>query len=103
MSTKKDEILGIRMDPKMKKEIEVISKALHISPSEWVRNKIAHDIQEATENMKYQIVMAYLKGTIDRQELEEVFGEMSNDVDFVIEKVRKDFVKSEELSKKVGG
>lgn len=90
------------MDPQMKKEIEVVSKVLHVSPSEWVRNRIARDLKEATKDLKYQIILAYLKGTIDKQELKEVFGEMTEDIDFVIKKVREDFVKAEELSREVG-
>ncbi len=102
MSAEKNEHLGIRVNPKMKKEIEVISKALHISPSEWVRNKIAHDLQESLEEMKYQIILEYLRGTINKDELEEVFGEIAEDVDFTINKVKEDFVKAEELADKIG-
>ena len=102
MSSKKDETLGIRVDPKMKKEIEVVSKALHVSPSEWVRNKIAHDLQETLEDMKYQLVLEYMRGTISKEELEEVFGEMVEDVDFTIKKVKEDFVKAEELAEQLG-
>ncbi|RLI78592.1 hypothetical protein DRP05_06730 [Archaeoglobales archaeon] len=70
----KTEILGIRMNQKMKREIEIISKILNISPSEWVRNKIAENIQKTLEEMRYQIILAYIRGDISKEELKECLG-----------------------------
>jgi len=97
----KSEILGIRMNQKMKREIEIISKILNISPSEWVRNKIAENIQKTLEEMRYQIILAYIRGIITKDELREVFGEMTEDIDFIIDKTKKDLLKAEELAKEM--
>lgn len=97
----KTEILGIRMNQKMKREIEIISKILNISPSEWVRNKIAENIQKTLEEMRYQIILAYIRGNITKEELKEVFGEIAEDIDFIIDKTKKDLLKAEELAKEM--
>lgn len=98
---KKEKTLGVRMDPQMRRELEVISKVLHVPESTWVREKLTHDIQETIEDLKYQIVLEYMKRTISREELDRVFGDLAEDVDFVIEKTKEDFIKAKELAKKL--
>lgn len=97
----KEKALGVRMDSQMRRELEVISKVLHTPESTWAREKLARNIQEAIEDLKYQIVLEYMKGTISREELDCVFGDLAEDVDFVVEKTKEDFIKAKELASKL--
>lgn len=99
---KKEEILGVRIDPKLKEEIGILSKISHTSSSEWVRSRLSHEVQKSIEDMRYQIILEYMRGNITRKELEKIFGDLVDDIDFIIEKVEEDFLKAEKLAEKIG-
>ncbi|MDI6856594.1 MAG: hypothetical protein QMD21_07435 [Candidatus Thermoplasmatota archaeon] len=98
----KEEVIALRVEPKLKREVELLCKVLHISAAEWIRTRLAYNIKEVINDLKYQIVTAYLKGELLRDELEELFGEsLAKDIDFIIEKTRKDLLKSEKIAKQL--
>ncbi len=97
----KEEIIALRVEPKLKKEVEIIAKVLHISTSELLRTRIAYEVKHLTEDLKSQIVMEYSKGNLTREEIEELFGkDMVGDIDFIIQKTKKDLLKAKDLAKK---
>lgn len=88
----KQEIIALRVEPEFKREIEIIAKVLHLSTAEWIRSKLAYDVKEIVNDLKAQIVLEYQRGNITKKELKVVFGkEISEDIDFVIKKTKKDF------------
>lgn len=97
----KEEIIALRVEPKLKREAEIIAKVLHISTSELLRTRIAYEVKHLTEDLKSQIIMEYAKGNLTKEELEELFGkEMVADVDFVVQKTKRDLLKAKKLAKK---
>jgi len=97
----REETLAVRIEPSLKKEVELIAKVLHISPSEWIRTRIAYEVRESVEDLKNQIVLEYLKGNLTRKELEQIFGgKLTEDIDFVIDKTRRDILKAKKLKVK---
>lgn len=95
----KEGTFALRIEPKLKREIEIVSKVMHISPSEWLRTRIAYEIKHLVEDLKSQIVLEYMKGNLTKEELTELFGEAAHDIDFIIEKIRKDFKRAGNLAK----
>jgi len=95
----REETIALRVEPKLKREIELLAKVLHISPSEWLRTRIAYEVKHLVEDLKSQIVVEYMKGNLTKEELTELFGKTAEDIEFIIEKTRKDFLKAKKLAK----
>lgn len=53
------------------------------------------------EERIYQIVLAYVRGIISKDELKELLGEVAEDIDFIIDKTKKDLLKAEELAREL--
>ncbi len=97
----KEEVIALRVEPKLKREAEIIAKVLHISTSELLRTRIAYEVKHLTEDLKSQIIMEYAKGNLTKEELEELFGKaIVADVDFIVKKVKKDLLTARKLAKK---
>lgn len=95
----KQETFALRIEPKLKKEVEIVAKVMHISPSEWLRTRIAYEVKHLVEDLKSQIVLEYMKGNLTKEELTELFGKTAEDIDFIIERTKKDFTKAKKLAK----
>ncbi len=94
----KEETIALRVEPKLKREVELVAKVLHVSPSEWLRTRLAYEVKHLIEDLKSQIVLEYMKGTLTKEELTELFGKNADDIDFIIEKTREDLLKAKRLA-----
>lgn len=95
------EFYAIRLEPRMKRELELISRVLNVPTSEWIRNKLAYDVKETLETLRTQIALEYARGNITRKELERVFGKkMTKTIVFTLEKVKEDLKEAEKLAEK---
>lgn len=94
----KEETIALRVEPKLKREVELVAKVLHVSSSEWLRTRIAQEVKHLVEDLKSQIVLEYMKGNLTKKELRELFGKTAEDIDFIIEMTRKDFLKAKKLA-----
>lgn len=95
----KQETIALRVEPKLKREVEIVAKVMHISTSEWLRTRIAYEVKHLVEDLKSQIVLEYMKGNLTKQELKELFGKTAEDIDFIIDKTGKDFARAKKLAK----
>ncbi len=95
----KEEIIALRVEPKLKREVELVAKVLHVSPSEWLRTRVAYEVKHLVDDLKSQIVLEYMKGNLTKKELTELFGKTAEDIDFVIDKTRKDMLKAKKLAR----
>lgn len=99
---RREEILAIRVEPRLKREVELLSKVSHISPSEWIRTRLAQDVKELSNSMKSQIVLEYMKGHLTKGELIEIFGnKLTKDINFIINEVKREFKLSKQLVKQL--
>jgi archaellum component FlaC len=94
----KEETIALRVEPKLKREVELVAKVLHVSSSEWLRTRIAQEVKHLVEDLKSQIVFEYMKGNLTKKELKELFGKSAEDIDFIIEKTRKDLLKAKKFT-----
>lgn len=96
------ELYAVRLEPEMKKEIVIISKVLHVSESEWIRNKLAYDIRETMDTLRTQIALEYVRGNIKESELKEIFGdETVKIIKFASQKVKREIADAKKLAKKI--
>jgi len=98
----REEIMAVRMEPKLKRDIELISKVLHISPAEWIRTRVAYEVKRSVEDLRYQIVLEYYRGNLTKEELKELFGEkIAENIDFIDAEMRREAKKAEEMVKEM--
>ncbi len=97
----KEETIALRVEPKLKREVELVAKVLHVSPSEWLRTRVAYEVKHLVDDLKSQIVFEYMKGNLTKKELIELFGKTAEDIDFIVEKTKKDLLKAKKLSKQL--
>ena len=94
----REEIMAVRMEPKLKRDVELISKVLHVSPSEWIRTRVAYEVKRSVEDLRYQIVLEYYRGNLTKEELKELFGEeIAENIDFIDAEMRREIKKAEEM------
>lgn len=92
--------MAVRMEPKLKRDVELISKVLHVSPSEWIRTRVAYEVKRSVEDLRYQIVLEYYRGNLTKEELKELFGEkIAENIDFIDAEMRREIKKAEEMVK----
>lgn len=94
----KQETIALRVESKLKRDVELMAKVLHVSPSEWLRTRIAYEVKHLVEDLKSQIVLEYMRGNLSREEITELLGKTAEDIDFIIEKTRKDFTRAKKLA-----
>jgi len=81
--------VNVRLNKNLLDEIDAITKVLHLSRSEWLRNKIAYAVKEETLNLREAIALEYAKGHISEKELKELLGTDAEDVKFIVNKLKK--------------
>ena len=88
--------------PELEKEIELISKILHIPKVDWARNVLAHEVKKELEEHKSFIAIEYMKGNISKSELVKFLGRRDvADVDYIKKKTDEGYKAAKELAKKL--
>ena len=91
------EILGVRLDTRTKRGLEIITKVMKMTPSKWIAGLIAENLPKAIEEVKSEIIFSYVRREISGDELRVVFGDDAEDIEFVAEKTKEDFKKAERI------
>lgn len=81
--------VNVRLNQKLLNEIDAISKVLHVSRSEWLRNKIAYAVKEETLHLQEAIALSYAKGDITKKELHKLLGKNAEDVEYIVDHINK--------------
>lgn len=94
--------LNVKLMPELDKEIELVSKILHIPKVDWARNVLARQVKKELEEHKSFVALEYMKGNISRAELIKVVGKKdAEDVDYIKRKVEEDFKAAKTLAKQL--
>lgn len=87
--------------PELDKEIELVSKILHIPKVDWVRNVLAHEVKKEIEEHKSFVAREYMKSNISRADLVKLLGKKdSEDVEYIMKKTYEGFKAAKRLAKK---
>ena len=81
--------VNVRLDDVLLTEIDALTKVLHISRTEWLRTKIARAVKEDTLNLREAISLEYAKGRLTKDELFELLGSDAEEIDYIVERMRK--------------
>ncbi len=92
--------VNVRLDEILLKEIDTLTKVLHISRTDWLRVKIARAVKEDTLNLKEAIAMEYAKGRITDEELKELLGADAEDVKYIVRQISKGKEEIDEMIEK---
>ena len=92
----------MKLMPELDKEIELVSKILHIPKVDWARNVLAHEVKKELEEQKSFIALEYMKGNISRADLVEFLGKKdADDVDYIMKKSKEGFKAAKGLAKRL--
>jgi len=69
------EQLNIKLQPALLREIDLISKILHIPKNEWARGVLAAEVKRKLDEHRVALLREYFKGAVTRKELVQVIGE----------------------------
>ena len=94
--------LNVKLMPELDKEIEIVSKILHIPKVDWARNVLARQVKKELEEHKSFVALEYMKGNLSRAELVKAVGRKSaEDVDYIKMKTEEGFKTAKELARKL--
>ena len=94
------EQLNIKMMPELAKEIDLISRILHIPKIDWARNILAHQVKKELEEHKAFIAVEYMKGKVSKEEIIDALGKKdAEDIDFIMKTTKKGFEDAKKLAK----
>ncbi len=94
------EQLNIKVQPELFKEIDLVSRILHIPKNEWARNILAYEVKKELEEHKTFLVREYFKCNITRKELAQILGENEvRDLERIARIGRQSFEEAAKLAK----
>mgnify|MGYP001574183248 CR=1 FL=1 len=94
--------LNVKLMPELDKEIELISRILHIPKVDWARNVLAHEVKKEIEEHRSFIGLEYMRGNLSKTELVKFLGKKdAKEVDYIMNKTKDDFKAAKALAKKL--
>lgn len=68
------EQLNIRMPKELLHDLEVISSLLKVNKSEWIKTKLAEEVNEEKNRLLMELSTLYAKGMITKNKIEQLVG-----------------------------
>ena len=68
------EQFNIRMPKELVQDLDIISKLLKVNKSEWVKTKIAEDVNEEKNKLLMELSTLYANGMISKNKIEQLVG-----------------------------
>ena len=68
------EQLNIRVSTDLMGDLDVVSKLLKVNKSEWIKTKLAEEVQEEKTRLLMELSNLYVKGMITKKEVETLVG-----------------------------
>ena len=72
--TMQTEQFNIRMPKELMQDLDIISKLLKVNKSEWVKTKIAEDVNEEKNKLLMELSTLYANGMISKNKIEQLVG-----------------------------
>lgn len=71
------EQVNIRMSSNLVKDLDTVANILHISRGEWLKAKIAEEVQKEKDRLLLDLSSKYARGLITEQELKQYVDEQT--------------------------
>ena len=68
------EQLNIRVSTELVNDLDVVSKLLKVNKSEWIKTRLAEEVQEEKTRLLMELSNLYVKGMITKKEVETLVG-----------------------------
>ena len=68
------EQFNIRMPKELVQDLDIISKLLKVNKSEWVKTKIAEDVNEEKNKLLMELSTLYANGMISKNKIGQLVG-----------------------------
>ncbi len=93
------EQINLRLPTELLSDLQIVSRLLKISKSEWIKTKLAEDVHEEKNRLLLELSSLYASGAITKKEVAELVGaEIADNM----ESIRRTAIKSAEAGKKYG-
>jgi len=94
--------LNVKLMPELNKEIEMVSKILHIPKVDWARSVLARQVKKELEEHKSFVALEYMKGKISRSDLIKFLGKRdAEEVGYIKKKTDESYKAAKEMAKKL--
>ncbi len=95
------EQFNIRISKELIKDLEVISRILKVSKSEWIKARLAEEVNEEKNKLLMEVSTLYAKGLIGKKEAEEKVGkEIAEEMEQIKRKAQLSIKKGAEYGRK---
>lgn len=72
--------INIRLDEHLLKEIDALSRMLHVPRSEWLRMKLAEAVKDSILKYREALALEYVIGHISYEDLHAALGADAEDI-----------------------
>lgn len=84
--TMETEQLNIRVSQDLVNDIDIVAGFLKINRSEWIKTKLAEEVQKEKNKLLMDLSTLYAKGMITKKDVEELVGkEIADEMEFIKE------------------
>ena len=73
------EQFNIRLNRSLLKDLDVVSKLLKVNKSDWVKTKLAEDVQDEKNKLLMELSTLYVNGMVSKKEIESLVGKQIAD------------------------
>ncbi len=78
------EQLNLRVSEELINDLNVISGLLKVNRSEWVKTKLAEEVNKEKNRLLMELSTLYSKGMIKKKDIEELIGkEIAEEMEFI--------------------
>lgn len=96
------EQFNIRMSKELLHDLDIISNLLKVNKSEWIKTKLAENVNEEKNRLLMELSTLYAKGMISKKKVEQLVGkEIADEMDFIKKKAIESARKGSEYGKKL--
>ena len=96
--------MNLKLKPELANEIDLISRILHISKTEWIKTLLAHEVKKEIEEHKGFLATEYARGNISYEELVQYVGKEGAElVKLGIENTERAFEEAKKVSQRLKG
>ena len=96
------EQFNIRMPKELVQDLDIISKLLKVNKSEWVKTKLAEEVNEEKNKLLMELSTLYANGMISKEKIEKLVGkDIADEMEFIKKKTIESAKKGIEYGRKL--
>ena len=94
--------LNLRIPKELVNNLKIIENVLKVNKSEWIKTKIAENVNDEINKLLMEVSTKYAKGLIDKNEVERLVGKnIADEMELLKRSATESARKGRELGKKL--